>query len=322
MYQGLCAECLPKKRPLVELPPTVEVTQCAHCGRYHLPGGWREASLEQALTAVVDKAAKVPKEVQHPHVTARAEGSAGTLEVRVAARVDLPEMTVVQEGRVEGRVRTTTCPRCSRQRGEYYEAILQLRAEGRSVRPQELREARALLAERVAANESLFVTREEEVHGGWDVYLSSSQATKALAHALRARLGGQVAASPRLHTRKGGREVYRTTYLLRLAGTSTGDVVRLDGRPCLVLDAGRRPAVWDLPSGEARRVDPGVLGRAAPLEARVVPGQVIAQGEDAWQVMDTRDYRVHQVPPPLHLDLAGDEVRLVLTGDAAYVAPR
>lgn len=321
VYEGLCAECLATKRSLVELPPVTEVVQCAHCQRYHLPGGWREAALDEALTAVLERAARVVRDARHHRLRATATEREGKLAVRVEARIDLPEMTVVQETQVEARVRTTTCPRCSRQRGDYYEAILQLRADGRGVRPQELQEARALVAKRVAADAELFVTREEEVHQGWDVYLSSSRATKSLAHALRGRLGGHVSASPRLHTRKGGRDIHRTTYLLRLPGPSVGDVVRLEGKPALILTAGRSPTLWELSSGEVRRVEARALARAEPLDARVVPGQVVSRGEATWQVMDTRDYHVHEVPSPLRLE-EGDEVRLVLIGDAAYAAPR
>lgn len=321
MHEGLCAECLPKKRPPVRLPATVEVTRCAHCGRMHLPGGWGDASLPDALAARLAKEAKVPKGMQPPHFEVSVEGSDGTFQARVAARVTLPEMTVTQEERVEGRTRTTTCPRCSRQRGAYYEAILQLRAEGRDVRPQELQEARALVRERVAADDGLFVSREEAVHGGWDIYLSSSQAGKALAHELQARFGGRVAASPRLHTRKGGKEVYRTTYLVRLPGTSEGDVVRLEGRPCLVLAAGRQPKLWDLRSGEARVVDAQVLADAEPMEARVVPGQIVSREEGLWQVMDAQEFRVYEAAAPARLEVSGDEIRLVLAGETAYVAP-
>jgi nonsense-mediated mRNA decay protein 3 len=217
VYEGLCANCLPEKRTLVELPSVLELERCVHCGRFHVPRGWEDADLGEALLRTVEKAAQVSRDVQEHrvllHMDLRHPDEAG---LRLAHRVVLPGLVADQVGESRVRLRRTTCPDCAKQHGQYYEAILQIRAEERTVRKEERATIRALIAERVRGDPKLFVTKEEAVHGGLDIYLSSNRAAKALAQRVKSRLGGKVTSSPKLHGRRGGRDVYRVTYAVRL----------------------------------------------------------------------------------------------------------
>lgn len=322
VYEGLCASCLPRKRTFVRLPEVLELVECVHCGAVRLPGGWRHASRQEALEALVDGAAETPREVRSRHLTVTAEPrDPHALGLAYRARVELPSLAVTQEGEAEVRLKRATCPTCSRQRGAYFEAILQVRAQGRSLQEAEEAVVREAVARRVQGTEGLFVAREERVHGGLDLYLSSNPAARALARLLGERLGGQVAASPRLHTRKGGKDVYRVTYRVRLPAFARGDVIRLQGRPHRVLRLGNPVVARDLTTGEERRFDPRTVAGAEPLDAQVREGIVVLQEGEELEVLDTETQEVLRVRRPPALRLEGDRLTLVRTGDRTYLGP-
>ncbi len=217
VYEGLCADCLPKKRNLVELPSFLELEECVHCGRFHVPRGWEEAELGEALLQTVDRAAKVSRDVRDHqvllHMDLRQPDEVG---LRLLHRVVLPGLVAEQVGESRVRRRRKTCPDCAKQHGQYYEAILQVRATKRSVDEREMEIIRELVQEKMQGDPRLFVAREESVHGGTDIYLSSNKAAKALAQRIKSHLGGKVISSPKLHGRRGGRDIYRVTYAVRL----------------------------------------------------------------------------------------------------------
>ncbi len=322
VYKGLCEECLPKKRALLELPPYVTLQQCPHCNAYRHPGGWRRSSLEDALDAVIAKEVKVPRDVRRHHLSLSSTSEGGkSLLVHLSARLDLEGMVVEEDRDLEVRIKGSTCPQCSRKHGQYYEAIIQVRAQGRSLREDEVAGVHQTIDERVRGDPSLFITREEMVHGGLDVYLSSNEAAKSIIRELKSSLGGRMSSSPRLQTRKGGREVYRVTYALRLPRFSAGDLVEAKGRLYRVLSSGEPAAVLDLRSGERGTMSHRELRKAKEASAREIQGIVVSQTDGDIEVVDPETYEVRRVPKPKGLDLKDERVALVITDDEAFIAP-
>ncbi len=322
VYEGLCQECLPKKRRFAKLPSQLEMRQCQHCGSYDLPGGWRHESLVDAARSLVEKAVQIPREVHSHEVSVRVTPEDDrNLAVGVSTKVSLDGFEVIEESSLKVIIKPTTCPDCSKQRGAYFEGIIQVRAQGRPLKEAEVGEARRAIEEGVASTEGAFVSKEEEVHGGLDVYLSSNEMARSIAKALRARLGGTFTSSPKLHTRKGGKDLYRVTYLVRLPSVSAGDVVEIQGRSYQVLSTGEPSHVIDLEIGERRTISSQEISEAIPVEAKVVRGTIISEAAGEVQVMDSDGYRVRMVVKPAGLELEGEEVTLIITQKGDYIAP-
>lgn len=322
VFEGLCATCLPTKRRFLRLPDVVTLVRCPHCGRYQMGGEWREVAPPEAVHDAIGRATQVPRQVEGVTYTFPEEfggDPAGPLEGR--AHLTLGNLDLEEPFAIQVHVRGTTCPDCAKQQGEYYEAVLQIRAQERDVTAEEIALARAAITEKVESSPGLFVSREEPIHGGLDVYLSQNEAAKALAQSLRRRLGGQVQTAPKLHTRHQGRDVYRVTYALRLPRFAPGDVLVHEGRVYQVLGAGDPVAVRDLTTGARRSLSRRAAATARPLAATLLPGTLIADTGEEVQVMDGRDYRVRHVKKPPDLELEGEEVTLILTEEGDFIAP-
>lgn len=91
----------------------------------------------------------------------------------------------------------------------YYEAIIQLRPAKKEV----LDFVRNSIKERGA-----FISKEEKLKKGIDIYMSDQRFARALSKKLRVKYGGEVKLTRKLHTvsKRTGKKLYRVTVLFRL----------------------------------------------------------------------------------------------------------
>jgi nonsense-mediated mRNA decay protein 3 len=255
-YQGLCAKCFPKKHAVVEPPGVLDIERCTSCGSYRFKSGWSRTDRDFALSRLLKETIPVRAPYQRVAFTHVArEEDANNLALTVKALGRFEDLETVRDFRVRVRIKPSLCETCQKQKGRYYEGILQVRGDGRELTPKEVRAARTLVAARIdqsgAADE--FVSRVEEVHGGLDFYVSTNALGKSLAREIAETFGGSVGSSPKLFGQQQGREVYRVTSLVRLPAFQIGDVVR--HKNGLAEVAALKPFVvlYDLATGESRR---------------------------------------------------------------------
>ncbi len=220
-HEGLCTVCFPKKHPLVRPPETMDAVVCADCGRVETDGEWARVDLDAAIPVLLR--ARVPVDPSatrytFTHAARREDDRNFDLTVKCSARVH--ELEVVESFRTRLRVKREVCPTCSRRRSGYFEGILQVRAEGRPLTPEErdrlVASVETAVARRVGKGEEVFVSKVEHVRGGADVYLSSNALARVIARELADAFHGTVGSSPKLYGRRKGKDLYRVTYVVRI----------------------------------------------------------------------------------------------------------
>jgi len=286
-YQGLCAKCFPKKHAVVEPPEVLDIERCTSCGSFRFKSGWAKMDRDFALSRLLKDAIPVRPPYQRVSFTqVPREEDANNLSLTVKALGRFEDLETVRDFRIRVRIKPSLCETCQKQRGRYYEGILQVRGDGRDLTPKEIRTARTLVTARIerSGEADAFVSRVEEVHGGLDFYVSTNALGKALAREIADTFGGSVGSSPKLFGQQEGREVYRVTSLVRLPAFRIGDVVRhRDGlaevtalKPFMVLH--------NLATGESRRFKPKEVRSAKRVDAerfaarieRLDSGEVVA----------------------------------------------
>ena len=219
---GLCGSCFRKRNPLLQPPEAVDAVVCGDCGKVETGSGWARIDLEAAIPVLLR--AQIPVHPRATRVTfthvSRREGEQNLgLAVKAAAWVEGLEL--VESFHTRLRVKRGLCPTCNRRHSKYYEGILQVRADSRPLTAAErdrlVAFVEAEVARRSAKGEELFISRIEDVRGGADVYLSSNSTARTIARALADEFRGTVGASPKLHGRRKGKDLYRVTYLVRIA---------------------------------------------------------------------------------------------------------
>src|SRR5213083_1121219 len=292
VYEGLCANCFRKRHPIVAPVEFVDVPRCQSCGSYRLRSGWTNADRDLVIPQLLREAMPplAPYErLSFTHVAR--EEDANNLSVRVKAAGRFQELTAVQDFQVRIRIKPSYCDACQKQRGRYYEGILQVRGEDRELAPREVRAARTFVAARIDRSEDpeAFVSRIQEVHGGLDFYVSTNALAKGLARDIAGSFGGTVSASPKLFGQKQGKEVYRVTALVRLAAFQKGDVVRHKGSLAEVTSIRPFIVLRDLVTGERRRFKPKDVRGARRIDAerfearvqRLESGETVAVHPDS-----------------------------------------
>ncbi len=271
VYQGVCASCFAKKHPVVEPPAHVDVPRCQRCGAFHVRAGWSRVELDLAIPQLLREQVKTMPPFEHvtfAHLAREEDANNYRLAVKATGRFE--DLRQVQEFQVRLRLKPSVCDTCAKQDGRYFEGILQVRADGRDLTPQETRAVRTLVLARVDRGRDEagdFVSRTEGIHGGLDFYVSTNALGTRLAKEVADAFGGTTSASPKLYGQRQWKDLYRVTTLVRLPAFQVGEVVRHKERLAEVIALRPFVELRDLVTGETRRFKPKDLRGLHRVEA-------------------------------------------------------
>ena len=225
LIDSLCRECFIRTIQLIEPGEMkVSVSMCKRCGAYFR--GSERTSIEDAVVHTVsreirrrykNRLERCMVEVNQIVRNSRRTRAIVTVTVRAGIR----GVTVEQTGEIEVDIKTWTCNRCSRIAGGYYAAIVQIRAQNRFPADDELATAVEIAQSSLSGEE--FVSRQRLLKEGLDIYVSSMECGRRISRAIVKRLGGNFTESRRLYGRKDGRNIYRTSFAVRLPGLREGE---------------------------------------------------------------------------------------------------
>ncbi|MCD6524490.1 MAG: Nonsense-mediated mRNA decay NMD3 like protein [Thermococcus sp.] len=267
LIEGLCQVCYRKENPVLLIGDEINTELCQNCGSYKKRGVWvdpRSYELDELIFEVAENALleeledsfsdKIREyEVVSPEELEEIDdlpvGRAVvsfepldfhieyfpaiiTYEVRVKAKThELQRELHDERKRVTVYVRQTVCPRCQKFLGGYFEAILQVRAEGRSLTEDERKAIGKLVEEKVdeimQKDRMGFIQDTIEKEEGLDFYMGSTSSARKLAQAIKERFGGTISEAYELVglDRQTSREVYRTSVSVRIPKFRKGDIV-------------------------------------------------------------------------------------------------
>ena len=327
---GLCASCLAQRKSFVEVPQFCELTMCAHCGSVFKGRRWANSRGSTAeLEDAVRSALKVSKEegidvISKITVKTVNEYNA---DAEIESTVMIGTSRLTQEGRTRVRIRRAVCERCSKMHGSYYEAILQVRAAGRDLAPDELATVRQKVGELTQKNDREdYVRKEEQIDGGLDFQLGKLMRGKTMVRALAQLLGGKVSDSSKIVGNKEGRELFRVTFLLRLPGFRAGDFIKLDGRTLLVTHVGPQGiSATELARGKVEKLDE----KAGDNAKRIGGGELVevAVVLDARMpevtILDPVSYKPFNVVAPdwFWAKERPENVRILKSGEDVFLVP-
>ena len=326
---GLCIECFLDGRKLTTLPHHVDVKICANCGDIGTGETWVTKELVGAVEdAAADSLSTIKEAKLVSTATSSMEQELYTYAVTVDSVLDINGYTAKDSTSTIVRLKNTVCKRCSRQLGNYYEAILQIRAGSKDTPQKTMREAlnrvENLVDAQSVVNRQLFITKTEEVQGGIDLYLSSISLGKAAAKDLSDTYCAETNEAAKLvGLTEDGQEMYRVTYLVRLPDFHTGDVIRFEGRYFKLTRISNSGAkVIDIVNHRERAVKRSdvpsfrVHTRSTDLREAVVVSKAGAE----IQILNPLNYSTVDLKVPADAEI-GDTVRVVEIDDILYFVP-
>lgn len=333
--EGLCQACFLEKYVVFEVPRVIEVTICSRCPSYKVGELWVNTRLKtyeelakKAAAKAIRLAVNINKDVKRPKVTITSEPiNPNILKARVSIEGSIEGRDVKTEADVEARIRKESCDVCSRIAGGYYEAIIQIRAQGRLPTKKEL--ARCLkIADDIivkaekAGDRLAFVSDVMELSEGTDIYVGSTACGRQISRAIADETGSAIIESPKLVGAKDGKGLYRVTFSVRLPDIVRGDIVRMHGSLALVEKVGRRISGTDLASGFSTSMPAEDRPEKVANASEAMSTVLVSEDAGSVQILHPVTYTPLTIRKPAFLtSKPGEDVKVVNTKDGVFLLP-
>ncbi|MBX8631499.1 MAG: hypothetical protein KIY12_07320 [Thermoplasmata archaeon] len=319
-----CEECYSQSEPFAKLQQSFVFSTCPSCGRFREGQHWVEVGdrIEYVYSAVRKSLETIPGTSVLSFELSGFREDQNSFPLHVSFETRNSGVTRKEEGEVNVRVQRNTCPTCSRRSGHYFESTIQIRALGR-MRSELMADAeefvRKLCADTAAREPDFFVSSIRSTRGGVDMTLSSSSAGYSIARSAAHHFGTGVVATRSLYGQKDGRNIYRTTYLLRVPMLAAGDYVEYAGAHYRVSDTSGGVVLEPLSGGRRMHLPFQDLERVRFIGGREMETQLTVKSSTGGRItvvdMSTMTEEVLRYGRAVR---NGESIRAVRLGERLY----
>lgn len=327
-HDNLCRDCLISAYDPFRIASVIRGTICPDCNKVLKNKTWVDCQ-GSAMNAAVQVAMweiEQDGDLKNPNV----ELSCDRFDKNVyflsgGGRGSYMGILVNKPLKTEVRLTPNLCVYCSRRKGNYYEAILQLRGIESLDTDQQQNIIERIVDEAFLQSRkdpNVFITRDEKVRGGHDFYMGSNSFARQAAIRVHDQYGGEMKVSKTLFTKKDGRDIYRVTYLVRLPGFITGDYLSGEGSFYKVRRIHSRVQVIEVVSGREKHLSMDEAMKMTRLSPRSVEvdAVVLSEGRSEIQVLDPVSMRTRDVIlPEGFVREEGATVRCARIDDELYI---
>lgn len=334
LFGNVCRACFFKNFKLIEVPLVLHLRICSRCGAYYRKNHWEKmGSLEEVVLKTVEDALSIHEMAENIELYLEPRNiTPYRFMVRAEVKATVMGEPVYSKSEVEAevRVKREACDMCSREAGGYFEAIIQIRANGRYPTEDEKKRSMEIAGEVVRqmkkkGDRMAFITHELEIKEGLDFYMGSMNASKHICRQLSSELGGSFSESPSLVGMKDGKDVYRITYSMRLPEFRPGDVVYFREKVIEIKSSSKKINGLDLTNGGSRFIAKAEEFKGAEKLARTedaVQAVLISIEENAILVLDPETYETVTVRKPASFTAeAGSEIKVLKTSYGLFALP-
>ncbi len=332
LKDGLCSECYFNKNASVEVEDPIEIEICGHCGSFRKGKEWIErADLQTLMLDKIEDALSISSSVDRFAFQVEFDES-DPKNIHADLNVEL----FSDDAKVEKHLNTnvvlkkTQCRNCSQKQGNYYEAIVQVRPTEKEMTDEEKKEVSEIVHQRIEVDKGekkdVFITAEEEIHGGIDFYLSDNRVSKNLSYEIADKFGGLVTSSSELAGREDGQNVYRMTYSVRLPPYDIGDFIKHEKKIYRIrgVKSGNRPVVvYDIEKNKSTTIDKNDLEEAEIYDGEelVKKAVVVSEENGDIKVLDPETYETKTLLKPEGFSTEKEEIDVVKIEERLYILP-
>ena len=323
IVKNVCLGCFGKSLNLFELPPVLHAKICPNCGAHLYKSKWEDLGTpEEIVMLAAQENLSVHSDLEnvsvgmHPHPR-----SPYIFDVLVDVEGEVDGAMFYKDAKTEVRLKREACDMCSRRAGGYFEGVIQIRANNRTPTKDEIDACLNLVDEAMKVqlkrgDKLAFVTDSIRSKDGADVFIGSTKAGRHVCKHIIEIMGGTAAESYTLSGMKDGREMYRTTFAMKLPEYKKEDVVYFDGKVIEIKNCGKRITGTDLSNSSNFFIDADhfkntkLLGNVknAPLAV------LVSVEENGIQIMDPDTYETVTIKKPMAFNaLPGSEIRVFKT---------
>lgn len=325
LYDNMCETCFRTTHKATTLPVVLKMKICSRCNyMVNTSSNLRVASWEKGIPILVEEALETHAEASPARVDViHHERNDYFMDLEVQVECEIMGLQYREAHTPELRISYGVCNRCSRQFGNYYEAIIQLRGGKRPISARELDLATGIVQKRIeeSTGENAFITQFQEIHKGLDWYMGDKGVAKEIARELQRHFGAEFQETYSLAGRKDGKEIYRSTYLVRLPDYRAGDLITYEDKVHLLKKTGDRSAtLLDLIQGTTFVLKERELHKIKVIKGDVLEAVVVSSSKGEAQLLDPVNYRTKPVRTPIPLK-AGETVKVFRYEGDLFILP-
>lgn len=290
---NICEECILETVKPIDHPPIISEKVCPTCNRILKGKTWQECpgDLGDAACQIAASCMSMIEGARDPSIQLSvAHADSNKFNIEGESRTNYKGVLIEQELKIEVRISLSQCSFCSKQSGNYFEAIIQLRGLS-GLEDDEIDDLLFHIEDATQKTHlkdpNVFITKTEKVKGGYDIYMGENAFAKQMAQKLHETYGGETKWSSSLFGRKDGRDIYRHTYLVRLPGFIVGDYLLKNDEPLKVVKISKRIMVRSLITNREISLDPGEAMSLRVMKRRDVEIDlvIVSHSEDEIQVL-------------------------------------
>lgn len=322
VYESVCEKCFLKKHKLAKLPEALDIEVCKECGAFLIGSIWNKVPRERAIEMVLDKAVSYEKIVDSSQFTVEFFPEDDmNISIKVHYDMYVDDLRAKKDLQSRVRIKPSQCVTCTRKKSKYFEAILQVRADGRNLSEDELEEIYEFVHEKVDASSESFISQEERLHGGIDFYLGSNTLARKLSKELASMYSAQEASSPKLVGMKDGHDMYRVTYSVRLPEYKVGDVISHKGSLYQIVKMATTITVANLEDMKKYKFTLSELVGSRVEDCSFLEAIVLAQTEDEMQIMEPETMKTITIKKPEVSYPTGEKVSIIKCEKGIFLSP-
>ncbi len=197
----------------------------------------------------------------------------------------------------------------------YFEGILQLRNPSPEAVDFIYRKVRK------NAGKGIWVSREKQVAGGIDFYLSSNKYLQKLARELRDEFGAEIKTGAQLFSknRQTGKELYRVNALVKMPEYKKNDVVKIGDDVIIIKSTGKRLTGINIVTGKKasysmKNIKPEVMEKKETYASKTTPAIEVIHPETYESIaVENKD------APELKKLKNGEKIKVVVSGGRVWI---
>ena len=219
LVNGLCRNCFLKNNPILERHKELKIVICPDCKSYLHQNKWhpklstnQELNLKEIISKIIPEKLKLQQEAKINSLDIIIEKSDDINPKKINIKLILNG--VIQNLKSKGEYplevvkEESLCNLCKKKNSSYYEAKIQIRPKNEKML--------GLIKDCLERENRAIISKEEGSKFGYDLYLTDKSALSRIISEVKKAFNIEVKISNTLYGRKDGKEVFRTTALLRL----------------------------------------------------------------------------------------------------------
>lgn len=244
LIDGICKNCFLKTYKMLKIPENSTIKVCKHCNSKLLKGQWIDEYIpeEEIIYRTLEEEIQLDELVEEPIINLEIKQMRGTIaECEIQAIGNILGTEINEKHETNIKINHTVCPNCSKKESGYYEAVLQVRADKRNLKTEEIHEIETIInktIEKQSKKDKLaYIPQILKPKEGIDYYIGSLKTARKITNNLKSNIGGISKESPRLISEDSstGKGLYRIWISFRTPEFEKKDFVEYEKEKYTVL---------------------------------------------------------------------------------------